>query len=128
MKTNLADLADTVTDAVGDAWSAGSHFAQDLASTTADRASSLAATTASTVPELPERVAELVGSAKKRFGPQPKRHVSPWLLVIAAVVAFVGVGWYLRRGRDDVAFDRGPAAAGGPSTNRATTAGAVAGK
>jgi len=126
VKTTLADLTDTVTDVVGDAWSAGSHFAHDLASTTADRASSLATATAHTVPELPDRVADLVDSAKKRFTPTPKRRVSPWFLVIAAVVAFVGVGWYLRRGRDDVAFDRGPAGGVDPaSTNRAT--GAVAG-
>lgn len=125
MKTNIAGLTDTVTDKVGDAWSAGSHLAHDLASTTADRASHLASATAHQVPELPDRVADLVGTAKRRWGPQPKRHISPWLLVAAAVAAFLAAGWWMRRRGDDTDVDFGPDGSPNPArehTGRATAA------
>lgn len=124
MKSNIAGITDTVTDAVGDAWSAGTHFAHDLASTTADRASHLASSTAHQVPELPDRVVGLVDTAKRRWGPQPKRHVSPWLLLAAAVAAFVAAGWWMRR-RRDADVDDGPAGSANPArahTGRATAA------
>ena len=123
MKTNLADLTHTVSGAVGDALSAGGSIAHDLATTTADRAVDLASATAHTVPELPERVAELVGSAKRRLVPPPKRHISPWLLVIAAVAAFAAAGWWMRSRRDP-GVDTGPLGSNParPHTDRATAA------
>ncbi len=126
MKTNLSEITGTVSDAVGDAWSAGAHRAHDLATTTADRAAQLATATAHQVPELPERVSDLVGTAKRRWGPQPKRHVSPWLLVAAAVAAFVAAGWWMRR-RRHVDVDYGPGGSTNPAREHTGRAEAAAG-
>jgi len=123
LKTNLAEITDTVTDAVGDAWSAGTHLAHDLVSTTADRASHLAAVTADKVPT--DRVSGVVDTAKRRWGPQPKRHVSPWLLVAAAVAAFFAAGWWMRRRQNHADVDLGPDGSVNPvraQTTRASTA------
>ncbi|MBA3606582.1 MAG: hypothetical protein M3487_02550 [Actinomycetota bacterium] len=126
MKTNLADITGTVSDAVGDAWSAGAHRAHDLATTTADRAASLATATAHQVPELPERMSDLVDTAKRRWGPQPKRHVSPWLLAAAAMIAFVAAGWWMRR-RRSVDVDDGPGGSVNPARKHTSRAEAAAG-
>lgn len=78
MNKTLAELGDTVTDTLSDAWSATSSFAGDQLSDSADR------------------VGTLYGKARDRVRP-PKRHFNPWFVVAAGLATFVAVGWWLRR-------------------------------
>lgn len=130
---NASDLTTTVTDAVGDAWTSGSHLARDLASTAAERAADVGGVLGSTAssavhqaPEIPERVVGLVGSARRRWRPPPARRVNRWWFAGAAVALVVAMAWWMRRPtRHDPATDRGPAASAHPvgdHTARATAA------
>ncbi len=100
----LAAVGDTVTDALSEAWSSGSHLAKDLAVTAAERASDLASdfggVAVEQVSEATEKVADVVGKARDRARPVKSRRWNPWVLAMLAVVAAVGVAWWVRRRRD----------------------------
>lgn len=101
--TPLTEVADTVTDVLGEAWSSGSQLARELAAAAAERASDLGSTAAAQVSGASDAVVDVVGKARDRVHPTPKRRWNPWFLVIAAAVAFVATGWWLRQRRQRTA-------------------------
>lgn len=89
------------TDTVGDAWSTGAGAVSDLAASAAGLATDLATVAVGQFEELPGKVSGLASAARDRISPAPKRSVRPWMLLAAAVVAFVAVAWWLRRRSSD---------------------------
>lgn len=101
---NASGLAATVGDAAGDAWSSGTHVARDLASTAAERAVDVGGTLGSAAsavvhqaPDVPDRVAGLVGTARRRWRPPPARRTNAWWFVGVAIVAIAAAAWWARR-------------------------------
>lgn len=95
----LTEVADTVTDVLGDAWTTTSQLARELAATAAERATDVGTTAATQVSGASDVLVDVVGKARDRVRPAPKRRWNPWLLLIAAAVAFVATGWWLRQRR-----------------------------
>lgn len=107
-KSPIAEVADTVTDVLSEAWSSGSHLAKDLVSTAAERATDLGSVAAEHIGGASNKVVEVVGHA-----PDAARSRKWWLLPLAAVAGFVAAGWWMRRRRQHEAESvtiSGPAA------------------
>lgn len=92
----LAEIGDTVTDTLSDAWSTTAALAHELATSAIDAANELTTVAGSGVSEGVERVGALYGQARDRVVPPRRRRVNPWL-VAAAVASLVAFGWWRRR-------------------------------
>lgn len=98
-QNTLTEFGDAVTDGLNDAWAATAAFAQELAASAADAAGDLTNAAGSGLSDGADRLGSLYDAARQRVHPAPRRRVSPWLLVGAALAAFVAAGWWLRRRR-----------------------------
>ncbi len=88
--TTISSVTERVSDALSSGLSSGAGALQDVASLAVEQFESI-----------PDRVADLTGSKSSSSR-------KPWLFAAAVLVAFVGVGWWMRgRRRSYPAVDVG---------------------
>jgi len=86
-----------------------------------ERVQEVAAAAAERIEKLPDRAVALAGSVIPALRPPPKRSKRPFLLLAVALVAALGVAWFVR-GRRQIAMDSPDATASSTTGDRSVSA------
>ena len=91
---------------------------QDIASSASARVHDVASSAAERIEKLPDKAVALAGTVIPALRPPPKRSKRPFLLLTVAIVAAVGVAWFMRTRRSSTTdiSDSTTAATNGPRT------------
>ncbi len=92
---NVHDVTERVSERAGDV----GELVSDVWSTGMDRAQDLAAAAFDVLEDIPDKAVALAGAVIPALRPSTKRSKRPFLVVGAAIAAFVVVAWFRKRRR-----------------------------